>query len=45
MLSGAWKTDDEFAVCGVKEVKFFTVKGSKVDGKRGLFGKAGAVPV
>lgn len=45
MLSASWKDDKEFVICGVKEVKFFTINGSRMDDKRGLFGKSGAVPI
>jgi len=30
---------------GVKEVKFFTLKGSRIDSKKGLFGRVGSMPI
>lgn len=45
MLTAAWKDEDEFVIAGVKEVKFFTMKGSRIDGKKGLFGKMGSMPI
>ena len=45
MLTAAWKNDKEFMIGGVKEVKFFTFKGARLDSKKGLFGKAGSMPI
>lgn len=45
MLTAAWKNDKEFAIAGVKEIKFFTISGSRIDGKKGLFGKIGGMPI
>lgn len=45
MLTAAWKNDNEFTIAGVKEVKFFTLKGSRLDSKKGLFGKVGSMPI
>lgn len=45
MLTAAWKNDKEFVVAGTKEIKFFTMNGSRLDNSKGLFGKAGSVPI
>lgn len=45
MLTAAWKDNHEFVIAGAKEVKFFTLKGSKLDSQKGLFGKSGSVPI
>jgi microtubule-associated protein-like 6 len=45
MLTASWKNDKEFVVAGVREVKFFELKGSKLSSKKGLFGKAGCKPI
>lgn len=45
MLTAAWKDDKEFVVAGTKEIKFFTMNGSRLDSEKGLFGKAGIVPI
>ena len=45
MLTAAWKNDKEFMVAGVKEIKFFTLNGSKLESDKGLFGKTGNIPI
>lgn len=45
MLTAAWKNDKEFMIAGVKEVKFFTINGSKLSNEKGLFGKMGNIPI
>lgn len=45
MLTASWKNDKEFVIAGAKEIKFFTMNGSSLADQKGLFGKAGAVPL
>jgi microtubule-associated protein-like 6 len=45
MLTASWKNDMEFVVAGVREVKFFDFSGSKLDGKKGIFGPVGCKPI
>lgn len=38
-----WTSDLEFITYGVKHLKFFSIKGSRLDCSAGLFGKVGIV--
>ena len=35
-----WKTDSEFMTCGLKHVKFYTLKGANISGQRAELGEA-----
>ena len=37
IFAAEWKNNNEFAVAGLKAVKFFTLNGSNLSGKKGLF--------
>lgn len=43
VLDASWKDESEFATCGVKHVKFFTLNGINLTMSRGLYGAAGSV--
>lgn len=44
VLDACWKDETEFATCGIKHVKFFTLNGINLTMSRGLYGQAGATP-
>lgn len=41
VMYAAWFNNNEFVTVGVSHVKFFTIKGSKIDSKKGLLGTSG----
>jgi len=40
VFSAAWKNESEFATCGAKHMKIFSMQGSNVNGKKGSYLKA-----
>ena len=37
VFSAAWKNETEFATCGVKHMKIFTMSGANLNGKKGSY--------
>jgi len=38
VLDACWKDETEFATCGIKHVKFFTLNGINLTMSRGIYG-------
>ena len=45
VTSATWISENEFITCGVRHVKFWTQKGTRLDNKRALYGKLGQIPI
>jgi hypothetical protein len=46
VFDAAWgATDNEFATVGMKVVKFFTIQGVNLTGKKGVMSNAAIVPI
>ena len=45
MQDVSWKNETEFATCGAKHVKFFSLQGANLNGKKGIYGKLGITPI
>ena len=42
VFDAVWKDETEFATCGMKHVKFFTIQGKNLQANKGLYGQIGA---
>lgn len=45
IFDGIWKDDKEFALVGLKCVKFFTIQGTSLTPRKGLYGKLPVTPM
>ena len=45
IFDGIWKDDKEFALVGLKCVKFFTLQGTTLTPRKGLYGKVAVTPM